>query len=463
MQIYNTLTRKLEEFKSIEPGKIRFYHCGPTVYWVQHIGNLRGMTCADLIRRSLQYLGYSVKFVRNYTDVGHLTSDADEGEDKMEKGVKREGLSPEAVANKYIKIFDDDCAEINILPPDFKPRATEYIPQMLKFIQILTDKGYAYQTEKAIYYDISKFKNYNQLNHQKIDFNKQGLGKGEISDDQKKHASDFVLWFFKTGVHKNALQTWDSHWGKGFPGWHLECSAMSKELLGETIDIHMGGIEHIAVHHTNEIAQTETVTGKKFVNYWLHNEHLKIDSKKMAKSEGTGFTLAQVKEKGFDPLDLRYFFLTSHYRSQQNFTWQALSDARQARLNLITKIKELRQNEEKNNVIDQSFKNKFIQAIEADFNIPLALAITWEVLKSDLTANQKLATIFDFDRVLGLNLTEVKADVIPEEIIQLAEKRLIAKKNRDFSTADNLRKQIKEKGYFIEDRLNTYSLKKTDN
>ena len=343
MQIYNTLTRQLEEFNSIEPNKIRFYHCGPTVYWIQHIGNLRGMTAADLIRRSLIYLGYSVKFVRNYTDVGHLTSDADSGEDKMIKGAQREGLTPQAIADKYIKIFEEDCIQMNLLPPDFKPRATEYIAPMIVFIKILFAKGYAYQTEKAIYYDISRCKNYNQLNHQKINLNQQGAGKGEITDPEKKQPADFVLWFFKTGAHQNALQTWDSPWGRGFPGWHLECSVMAKELLGATLDLHMGGVEHIAIHHTNEIAQSEAVNEKKFVNYWLHNEHLLVDDKKMAKSAGTSYTLEQIKDKGYNPLDLRYFFLTAHYRSQQNFTWQALTAAQQARLNLIAKIKELKE------------------------------------------------------------------------------------------------------------------------
>ncbi|MBI2641477.1 cysteine--tRNA ligase, partial [Candidatus Roizmanbacteria bacterium] len=327
MLLYNTLTRKHEEFKPIEQGKIRFYHCGPTVYWVQHIGNLRAMTWADLIRRSLTFLGYKVTFVRNYTDVGHLVSDQDEGEDKMEKGARREGLTPSQIADKYIKIFNEDTQKLNIIPPDHAPRATEFIQQMIEMIQVLLKKKHAYITEYAVYFDISTFKNYNELNRQKIDLNIAGAGKGKIEDPGKKHFSDFALWFFKKGAHKNALQTWPSPWGEGFPGWHIECSVMAKSLLGETIDIHMGGVEHIAVHHTNEIAQSESANGIAFVNYWLHNEHLNVESEKMAKSAGTSFTLSDIIKKGYDPLDLRYFYLNAHYRSKQNFTWESLSGA----------------------------------------------------------------------------------------------------------------------------------------
>jgi len=461
MKIYNTLTRKLEDFKTIESEHIRFYHCGPTVYWTQHIGNLRGMTMADLIRRTLIYLGYKIKFVRNYTDVGHLTSDADTGEDKMETGVKREGLSPQAIAEKYIKIFEDDCRKLNILKPDLTPRASEYIASIIDFIQILLDKGYAYHTQQAIYYDVSKFKNYNQLNRQQIGYNQQGRGKGEVFDLQKKHFIDFALWFFKTGVHKNALQTWDSPWGRGFPGWHIECSVMAKELLGKTLDIHMGGIEHIAIHHTNEIAQSEAANGVRFVNYWLHNEHLKVNSKKMAKSDATGIVLDQVINQGFSPLDLRYFFLTSHYRSQQNFTWEALDNAKKARLNLNNKIKELLNSSTKKGLVNEEYKNRFIAAVSLDFNIPQALAITWESLKSNLSADDKLATIINFDKILGLNLAQLQLDFIPNQIHALAQKRLTAKMKKDFTTADKIRQEIVKQGYLIEDTPDGYTLKKS--
>src|SRR3990167_600888 len=327
MKVYNTLSRSLEDFKPIVDKKVLFYHCGPTVYWVQHIGNLRAMVWADLIRRSFTYLGYDVKFVRNYTDVGHLTSDQDEGEDKMEKGAKREGLTPKEVADKYIDIFEHDTKALNILEPDFKPRASEYIKPMQEMIQTLLDRGFAYKTDLAVVYDVSKFPSYNKLNGQNLELNKPMAGKGKVEDPEKKHFADFNLWVFKKGPHKNALQTWPSPWGEGFPGWHIECSVMAKSLLGDTIDIHMGGVEHISVHHTNEIAQSETANGVTFVKYWLHNEHLKVEGGKMAKSAGTGLTLSDVIEKGFNPLDLRYFYLMAHYRSKQNFTWKALVSA----------------------------------------------------------------------------------------------------------------------------------------
>jgi len=450
MKVYNTLSRKLEEFTPLQNKKVSFYQCGPTVYWVQHIGNLRAMTWADLIRRSFLYLGYDVVFVRNYTDVGHLVSDEDTGEDKMEKGAKREGLTPQAIANKYIKIFEDDTSSLNILEPTHKPRATEYIKQMIEMINNLIESKHAYVTEYAVYYDVSSFPEYNELNHQKIDFNKKGLGKGTVEDTQKKHFADFALWFFKKGAHKNALQTWDSPWGEGFPGWHIECSVMSKSLLGNTIDIHMGGVEHISVHHTNEIAQSEAANEVKFVNYWLHNEHLNVDNAKMAKSQGTGFTLQEIREKRFDPMDLRYFFLQAHYRSKQNFTWEALSAAKEGYARLKDIVLHLK-NDPPSSIQINDYQKQFIDFISNDFQISQTLALLWDMLKSDLNSSTKLYLAADFDRVLGLNLLEMKNDVIPQEIIDLAEQRKIAKINKDFKTADILRMKIEEKQYTIED------------
>ncbi|MBI4973746.1 cysteine--tRNA ligase [Candidatus Roizmanbacteria bacterium] len=473
MKLFNTLTRKLEEFKPIKPGHVSFYQCGPTVYWVQHIGNLRAMTCADLIRRSFSYLGYGVTMVRNYTDVGHLVSDQDEGEDKMEKGAKREGVPPREIADKYIGIFEQDTRDLNILEPSFKPRATEYITQMIEMVSELIEKKHAYVTEYAVYFDILTFPRYNELNHQKIDFNQKGLGKGTADDPAKKHFADFSIWFFKKGAHKNALQTWPSPWGEGFPGWHIECSAMSKSLLGNTIDVHMGGVEHVSVHHTNEIAQSEAANGVKFVNYWLHNEHLNVDDAKMAKSQGTGFTLSQIKEKGFGAMDLRYFFLQAHYRSKQNFTWEALSAAKEG----YRRLKEQMVTLNKHAVIPShfvipalrigggiqskttSFKEQFSHFISTDFQIPQALALVWDVLKSDVNNTSKLEIILDFDKVLGLKLDEVHEDVIPQEIIDLAEKRKLSKSVKDFKTSDELRRQIEEKGYTVEDVKDGFHLK----
>ena len=467
MKLYNTLTRQIEEFKPIEPNKVKFYHCGPTVYWVQHIGNLRAMTWADLIRRSLTFLGFQVIFVRNYTDVGHLTSDQDEGEDKMEKGAKREGLTPDQIAEKYINIFDADTQKLNIIPPSHRPRATVYIQKMIEMVKILLAKNHAYVAEQAIYFDVSTFRNYNQLNKQKIDLNIAGGGKGKIEDKQKRHFSDFALWFFKKGAHKNALQTWQSPWGEGFPGWHIECSVMAKSLLGNTIDIHMGGVEHIPVHHTNEIAQSEAANGVKFVNYWLHNEHLNIDGGKMAKSQGTGLTLSDVINKGFDPLDLRYFYLSAHYRAKQNFTWEALSASQIAYKKLkeyavVLKKQILRSqlSQEKLSQLDQ-YRQNFIINISTDFQIPQALAGMWEMLKSNIPSTDKLDLLLEFDKVFGLNLDKVQEDKIPKDILEIAEKREEARIKGDFTLSDNLRKQIADQGYTIEDLEKGFKIKKS--
>lgn len=409
MKLFNTLTRNIEVFKPINNKHVLFYHCGPTVYWVQHIGNLRAMVWADLIRRSLIYLGYQIKFVRNYTDVGHLTSDEDTGEDKMEKGAKREGLTPQKIADKYIKVFEQDTKSLNILEPDYKPQASQYIKQIQDMIQILLNKGFAYITNLAVVYDVSKFPEYNKLNKQKMDLNKQGAGKGAIEDPEKKHFADFNLWVFKKGPHKNALQTWPSPWGDGFPGWHIECSVMAKALLGETIDIHMGGVEHISIHHTNEIAQSEAANGKPFVHYWLHNEHLNVDDRKMAKSDGSSFTLKEIIDKGYDPLILRYFYLSAHYRSKQNFTWEALKNSKEGLSKLrkiVLELKFLSNKTNKSNETNKSniFRQQFTEALENDFQIPQALAVTWEMLKSKLPAVYKLRNLLDFDQVLGLGL-----------------------------------------------------------
>lgn len=476
IKIHNTLGKQVQNLHPIEAGKISFYHCGPTVYWTQHIGNLRGMTMADIIRRSLIFLDYDVNFVRNYTDVGHLTGDnigdADSGEDRMEKGAKREGLSPDEIAQKYIDVFEKDCAELNILEPTHKPRATEFIAQMQDMVAVLLEKGFAYTTPKAVYFDITKADDYTKLSGQKLEANQIGAGKGDVSDPEKKHPQDFAVWFFKTGVHKKALQTWESPFsspevenGRGFPGWHIECSAMARALLDETIDIHMGGIEHIPVHHTNEIAQSESASGKEFVHYWLHNEHLTVDGEKMSKSEGTAYSLAELKAKGFSATDLRYFFLNAHYRSKQNFTWEALVAAQSALANLKKQLLQLRTQSEVEGLILEIWRLKFVEAISKDFSIPAALALVWELLKDNSVAPQdKLETILDFDRVLGLGLeavalaadTEAKLDIPAEkktEIELLIAARNKAREDKDWQRADEIRAQLlKEFGIALIDK-----------
>lgn len=466
MLIYNTLTKQKQEFKPLKEKKVGFYQCGPTVYWTQHLGNIRAMVMSDVIVRTFEYLGYEVNFVRNYTDVGHLTSDEDEGEDKLEKGAKRENLTPQQISEKYIKIFEEDVKKLNTLSPTHRPKATETIPEIVSMIQTLIDKGFAYQTDLAIYFDISKAKNYTQLSGQSLEKNIQGAGSGNVTDTQKKNDSDFALWFFKKGVHEKAIQTWESPWGQGFPGWHIECSAMSKKFIGDTIDIHMGGVEHIPVHHTNEIAQSESANDTKFVNYWIHNEHLLVDGGKMSKSQGTSFSVSDIEKKGYRPLSLRYFFLQAHYRSQQNFTWDALRASQTGLINLYGQVAKLDNDTSffkkifsSKGKINLDYKKKFTEKLEDDFNTSQALAVISDLLKSDLSNKDKLATILDFDRVLGLDLRKAKSmapkvssdKIIPSDIVMMAEKRKEAKKNKDYEEADRLRDEIKKLGYEIKD------------
>lgn len=458
LKIFNTLTRKKESFKPIKKNQVSFYHCGPTVYWTQHIGNMRAVVLSDLIARSFDYLGYKVKLVRNYTDVGHLTSDEDSGEDKISKSAQKENKTPKEIAEKYIEIFEQDIKNLNV-DEDLiwkKPLATKHIKEIASMVQALIDGGYAYATDLAIYFNISKFKNYTRLSGQDLEKNISKAGKGEVGDKNKKNSADFALWFFKAGVHKNALQTWKMNFKdikqsveEGFPGWHIECSAMSQKYFGDTLDIHMGGIEHIPVHHTNEIAQSEATTGKKFVNYWLHNEHLTVDNGKMAKSGGTAFTVEEIKKKGYDPLILRYFFLSAHYRSKQNFTWEALDSAQSSLNNLRERIISLRSDGK----VNKKYKNKFIKAIEDDFNIPQILAIVWEVLKSGLDDGDKRATVLDFDKILGLDLQNIEAIKIPKKIEKLAKQRQQARENKDWKEADKIRQEIEKNGYVINDGL----------
>ncbi len=455
--LYNTLGRKKEEFKPIKKGKVSFYYCGPTVYWIQHIGNLRGSVCADLAGRVFEYNGYKVKLVRNYTDVGHLVSDEDEGEDKIEKAAKREGINPLAIAAKYIAIYERDTRDLNVREPWKKPRATGHIKEMQAMVKILLKKGFAYVTPLAIYFDVSKFPGYIALSGQKLEENIIGDGRGNVFDSGKKHPRDFALWFFRAGAHKNALQFWKSPFksplaknGEGFPGWHIECSAMAGKYLGKTVDVHMGGVEHIPVHHTNEIAQSESANGKKFVNYWLHNEHLLANNEKMAKSKGTGFSLAELKKKNYKPLALRYFFLQANYRNKQNFTWEALKAAQNGLNHLYNQTRELGREKGK---IKSEFKEKFIREINNDLGIPNALAVIWELLKSNSDKKDKLATLLDFDRILGLDLAKQSEEKeIPAEIKSLLAERQKVRSEGNWPESDRRRKEIEGRGYIVKDK-----------
>lgn len=469
LRLYNTLSRKLETFSPAHEGTVSFYHCGPTVYWTQHIGNLRGMTMGDVLVRELRRLGYTVNHVRNYTDVGHLTSDADTGEDKMEKGAKREGLSPDAIAQKYIAIFENDTKALNLAEPTVKPRPSMLIPEIIAMVSVLIEKGFAYTTDYAVYFDVAKFPDYTKLSRQKLDKNIKGAGKGEAEDPGKKYFADFALWIFKAGPHSNALQTWESPFasrlvkdGRGFPGWHIECSVMAKKYLGSTIDIHMGGVEHIPVHHTNEIAQSESANGVPFVRYWLHNEHLVVSGEKMAKSQGTGLSLDEVKEKGFDPLCLRYFYLTAHYRTRQNFTWDALSGAKTALNELYRTVAALKQSKEERSAVSEeklrkidAYRQRFDDALSSDLNTPQALAVVWEVVKSNVSSQDKYDLLLDFDKVLGLNLSAVgespEPHNIPQNIADLVAKRTMLRDTKQYQASDAVREEIAALGYEVED------------
>lgn len=460
IELFNTLSRKQEQFKPIISGKVSIYQCGPTVYWTQHIGNMRAMVMADFLTRMCRYVGYDVVFVRNYTDVGHLTSDQDEGEDKMERGAAREGKTPKEIAKKYIAIFENDLTLLNVVAPTHRPKATEYVPQMIDFVQALIDKGYAYVTPLAVYFDVSKAKDYTRLSRQVIEQNVTEAGHGKMSDPEKRHPADFAVWFFKAGAYEHALQTWPNPFSdkEGFPGWHIECSAMIKALFGTTIDIHIGGIEHVSIHHTNEIAQSEALTNSPLAHYWIHNEHLLVDGKKMSKSEGTSFALSEVIEKGFDPMSLRYFFLNSHYKSKQNFTWEALRGAETAlkRLRAVLVFTA--------GVVSEEYRNKFIEFITNDLDMPQALALAWEVAKDQkLSPEDKTATLLDFDKVFGLNLKHVEDQIVPQNILDLTNLRTKAREAKNWAESDRIRLELHTLGWEVLDTQDGPKLTKLAN
>jgi cysteinyl-tRNA synthetase len=463
MFLFNTLTKKIEKFTPLNPPEVTFYTCGPTVYDYTHIGHLRTYTNNDLLKRTLTYLGFKVNHVMNITDVGHLTGDDDTGEDKIEKGAKKAGKSVYQIAQFYTQFFLNSIKQLNILPPDVLCKATDHIKEI---IVNLEKKGFTYETKEAIYFDVEKFKKYGRLSGQPLSEKIQKAREEVHIDPEKKHPADFALWFKCVGRFTNHIMRWPSPWGEGFPGWHIECSAMSMKYLGKTIDIHAGGVDHIPVHHENEIAQSEAANEKLFVRFWFHNNFLTVDGQKMSKSLGNFYTIEDIKNKGFDPLSLRYLFLQSHYRQVMNFTWSALQSAQ----NSLKKIKEaiLELKKEKNNshpfsektTINQ-LKKSFIKALTNDLNLPQAMAVFHQIFKENLSAKAKLELIDNFDQILGLNLIKVQEEPIPEEILVLAQKRQKAKEKKDFAKADDLRKKINQLGYIIEDLPNNqFKIKK---
>ena len=462
MKLFNTLTRDTEEFKPIEEGKVRMYCCGPTVYGYQHIGNFRSFFFEDILKRVLLYNGYDVKHVMNITDVGHLVSDEDTGADKMEKKAAEEGKTVWQISKYFTDIFMNDMKLLNIIPASNFPKATDYIQQQIDMVTELERKGFTYTTSDGIYYDTSKFPDYGKMARLDI----EGLRAGERVEfsEEKKNPTDFALWKFSPKDEKRQME-WDSPWGKGFPGWHLECSVMSRELLGKHFDIHCGGVDHIPVHHTNEIAQSEAANGEKFVNYWVHGEFLLMGDEKMSKSKGGTLTLTRLKEEGFDPMHYRYFLLNAHYRKKLNFSEEGLQGAKNAYEKLKSLILSLKEKSESEtaDAKENNYHEKFLEKINNDLGITEALAVLWTMLKDDtLTAKQRLELAYDFDKVFGLQLDKIEKERsdIPNEIKSLAEQRLQAKKDKNFALSDELRNKIKELGYEIKDSKEGYEIKK---
>lgn len=469
LKLHNTLTKSKETFIPLSKKVVGIYSCGPTVYGQQHAGNLRSAVLWDLLRRVLLINGYHVNHVVNITDFGHLTSDADEGEDKILKGLKREGLpvtmdAMRTLANQYAEVYFNDRKTLNILPATHFPFASDHINEQIDIIKKLQEKGFAYTTSDGVYFDTNKDSHYGRF-HQNFQHEESRIGE----NTEKKDPRDFALWKF------NDELGWESPWGHGFPGWHIECSAMSMKYLGESFDIHTGGIEHIDIHHENECAQSENATGKTFANYWLHNDHLLMNSEKIAKSVGNTVYLPDIIERGYNPLALRYLFLQAHYRSSQNFTWESLDASQKALYRLYKKSAELFKTSSwcarlfaKNN---GEYFTRFLTAINNDLDLPQALAITWEMLKdSEITDLVKLKTLLTFDEVLGLGVksqikkckqnSNNKNQEIPDVVTQLLSQRKEARENKNWSESDRLRAEITKLGFMVKDTSDGQVLEK---
>jgi cysteinyl-tRNA synthetase len=455
----NTMSRRKEVFKPLREGEVGIYTCGLTVYNFAHIGNLRAYVFADTLKRMFLFNGYKVNHVMNITDVGHLTGDEDEGEDKMEAGARREGKTVWEIVDFYTEAFFDDLKRLRIILPTVTCRATRHVDDMIDMIRKIESNGYTYVAGGNVYFDTSKLPDYGKLARLKLD--EDNTRSRVESDPYKRNPFDFVLWFTRYKYDSHAMQ-WDSPWGRGFPGWHIECSAMSSKYLGERFDIHTGGIDHIPIHHTNEIAQSEAAFGHEWVNYWLHSEFLVIgEGEKMSKSLGNFITLQTLIDKGYDPAEYRYYLLGAHYKKQLAFTLEALDGAKSAMKRLTTKIGELKGSEAPVSKLNSVLLNEFHEAINDDLNTPRALAVLWKVVDSeDLRPGEKLSLINEFDRVLGLGLSEIETEVIPEEVEELANQRDQARRGKDWKKADELRKLISEKGYEVLDERDGYKIRK---
>lgn len=445
LRLYDTYTRSLREFEPLQEDHVGLYTCGPTVYNYAHIGNLRTYIFEDILRRTLEFNGYSVKHVMNITDVGHLVSDADTGEDKMEKGSRRTGKSAWEIADFYSQAFREDLKRLNILEPHIWCRATEHIAEQIALIQCIEAKGYTYRLSDGIYFDTSKLPDYGYLARLDV----EGLQAGaRIDVGEKRHPTDFALWKFSPSGQKRQME-WDSPWGVGFPGWHIECSAMSAKYLGVFFDIHCGGEDHIPVHHTNEIAQTEACHGTRLANFWMHGYFLQVDEEKMSKSSGEFLRLQTLVDKGYDPLAYRLFCLSAHYRAKLNFNWESLDGAATSLDRLRNQVYEWGEPGE----VDANYARQFTEQVNDDLNMPRALAVTWEVARSDLPASTRKATILYFDRVLGLGLVDWQPpkEEIPDSILALVQQRQQARAEKRWAEADALRQRIAAAGYEVED------------
>ena len=462
IKLYNTLSRKIEEFHSLVPNHVGFYSCGPTVYWNQHLGNMRTFINNDMLKRMFIANGYSVTHVMNFTDVGHLTSDEDEGEDKMEKGSKRENKSVWDVAQMYINSVTADMNELNIIPPTYTPRATDYIKQQIDLIKKLEELGYTYEIPgDGIYYDTSKFAHYGELGGQDLSELRAGA---RVSAEGKRNPTDFGLWKFSPKDEKRQME-WESPWGVGFPGWHIECSAMSMDLLGDHFDIHTGGKEHIKVHHTDEIAQTEPIVGRPWVNYWVHWEWLMAKDGKMSKSAGDSLTVPYIKNLGYDPMHFRYLILLGHYRQPIEFSFAALDAARNGYDRIIRKVSELLSAQGSADDKLETWKTKLLEPINNNLKTAESIVVFQEMLRDSETSDATKLDVIKFaDDLFGLDFVGrakkllSENNSVPDEIKKLADERMSAKQNRDFSRADSLRQEIESMGWMVTDGKGGYNL-----
>ena len=456
IKLYNTLTKQKEEFMPLTGNTARIYSCGPTVYNYAHIGNFRAYIFMDTLRRVLKYNGYTLNHVMNLTDVGHLESDADDGEDKMVKAAKRENKNPYDIAKYYTDIFLRDMDRLNIDRPEVICKATDHIKEMIQFVKEIVDNGYGYETSKGIYFDISKLDKYPVLSNRNIE--EQIAGARVEVDEEKRNPYDFAIWIKAPKEH---IMKWDSPWGECYPGWHIECSAMSRKYLGEFFDIHTGGIDHISTHHENEIAQCKGATGKMPAKFWMHCEFMNVDGGKMSKSLGNTYTLDDLNKKDIPALAYKLFCFTSHYRNKVNFTFETVEAAK-------TSLNRLREGYQKHlqgteNVEDseiQEYKNKFLEAINDDLNMPMAMSVVWDVVRNQKKSKQLADVLLEFDQVLGLKIDEKEQVEIPKEVEELIEKRKLARSNKNWEESDVLRDKILELGYVVKDSKDGMTVEK---